>query len=730
MRIDTAGSSAQAVAAWPREASSVEEPLSHSGDVSAEHVEERSGELAEKSSAVESHIAGEDKEFFFERQYHAAAAAPLPAEVLSVLDTPIVNNRDSPGGLLGDSEGAVGLTDLSSASGADPEDLALKSVDFQQHRRISLAASSSAVPAEASLCEALPSARFEEAPTPAGSTSGLSEDHNSSTECGFLLPLKPSRNCVAAAPPPSLEASTGVERNSTAATHESLYSAEGRQGPQASHAWEGEVARRTRPPRRAAAAAAAAAHTRRHSEEEAPAPPPLGLRAPPLGSRVVSRLPGVKYCHSRNAWIARWSEEGQERWEKVRMKYAKLMKQATPQPGLIGTAPAEGPVEALEMDAEAAELAAALQIASTSKTASPVWAESEQGPPPACSPALSPAGPPPQKAALLTRRELEEALIKSEPEKGISGEHSLSELDLKMQLLLQDRGGTTDLESGLLRLVANSAGRLGGARGGAVRGSELRALSGSKEGASSHDIASVLGMREVSPLSAKQSWGEAPADQGFVEGLNTLTRFLADENRSLSTAAADAAARGGGVIGLTNWVTSPLTQSTRSGGESCNGTPGGPVFGAERESFEGPLAEDGVDLQPWRRAVCVILEDVLENCILEVGSQPREGGSMSLERLQFAPMVGRLKALAARSCSKAELRPFLRLFSRSIRLGLVPSKQSEDVQQLILDALGALDDALAASRAPPPLALATRGHLDSVDTPSPFTLLPAGSGFS
>ncbi|XP_026194235.1 uncharacterized protein LOC34619788 [Cyclospora cayetanensis] len=600
----------------------------------------------------------------------------------------------------------------------------------------------------------------------------------------------------------------------------------------------------------------------------------------------------------------------QFRWEKVRMKYAKLMKQATPQPGLIGTAPAEGPVEALEMDAEAAELAAALQMygkgshvrvprgkagaaaaaqrtrssspssttkgapaaaaaadpsarqgprtkrqggvqgvsktlvedatrgmelrgspskklcstpsqrqqqqqqqqqlvdshqqltasqwallqqhlqlptshsASTSKTASPVWAESEQGPPPACSPALSPAGPPPQKAALLTRRELEEALIKSEPEKGISGEHSLSELDLKMQLLLQvamrlqqqsteqqdsalmmqtfkalvqyrqerqeevttgpllhtaqqqqqqqgkDRGGTTDLESGLLRLVANSAGRLGGARGGAVRGSELRALSGSKEGASSHDIASVLGMREVSPLSAKQSWGEAPADQGFVEGLNTLTRFLADENRSLSTAAADAAARGGGVIGLTNWVTSPLTQSTRSGGESCNGTPGGPVFGAERESFEGPLAEDGVDLQPWRRAVCVILEDVLENCILEVGSQPREGGSMSLERLQFAPMVGRLKALAARSCSKAELRPFLRLFSRSIRLGLVPSKQSEDVQQLILDALGALDDALAASRAPPPLALATRGHLDSVDTPSPFTLLPAGSGFS
>lgn len=158
---------------------------------------------------------------------------------------------------------------------------------------------------------------------------------------------------------------------------------------------------------------------------------------------------------------------------------------------------------------------------------------------------------------------------------------------------------------------------------------------------------------------------------------------------------------------------------------------------SSREALEGPRGEDAADLQPWRKAVCVILEDVLENCILEVGSQQRGGSPLSRERLQFAPMVGRLKALAAKSCSKTELRPFLRLFSRSIRLGLVPSKQSEDVQQLILDALGALDDALATARTSQQQATAAAlrggGLLEaepsSSSSPPPFSLMASGSSF-
>ncbi|KAL8455867.1 hypothetical protein Emag_000312 [Eimeria magna] len=280
--------------------------------------------------------------------------------------------------------------------------------------------------------------------------------------------------------------------------------------------------------------------------------------------------------------------------------------------------------------------------------------------------------------------------------------------------------------------------------------------------------------------------------KGLAEKVQSLARLLADKSALSSAAAAAAVAAagggceeaadgglsaqavggggGGGVGLLSQW---PAASSSSSGALSDPGTaeeslasaasalgqrapPPSSAAGGGRGApypasggiFRGPpmdrsaagalcASEEGRDLQPWRRAVCVLLEDVLENCILEVGSQQRQGASPpSQERLQFAPMVGRLKALAARSCSKAELRPFLRLFARSIRLGVVPSKQSDDVQQLILDALGALDDVLATTRAPQqrlPTIVAARpgggGALDP-ETPSSFTLLPAGSSFN
>lgn len=289
----------------------------------------------------------------------------------------------------------------------------------------------------------------------------------------------------------------------------------------------------------------------------------------------------------------------------------------------------------------------------------------------------------------------------------------------------------SDLENELLRLAASSAGLLGAP---GDRGSPGSLSSPQQGGSSQQTRMSSLGSKDLP--SHPQPWSDYLVDHSLVDSVHTLTRLLADESRSTSAAAADTAAdtstRPAG-LGLPQWATSTLSGDSRAT-ESCAGTVASWTQGASttsssmRETLDGGLTEEGLDLQPWRRAVCVILEDVLENCILEVGSQQRHGSAPSQERLQFAPMVGRLKALAALSCSKAELRPFLRLFARSIRLGLVPSKQSEDVQQLILDALGALDDVLATSRSNQQPTVA-RGTLDAETSP-PFTLLSAGSTFN
>lgn len=300
----------------------------------------------------------------------------------------------------------------------------------------------------------------------------------------------------------------------------------------------------------------------------------------------------------------------------------------------------------------------------------------------------------------------------------------------KQQQQQQQRNdcNNADMESELLRLVASTAGLLGATA--EDRGSSLNHSNLQQGGLSSQGLLSAFGSEELSPHS--QPWGDTTAEKGLTDNVQTLTRLLSDDGRSSPPAciAADAAARSG-PLGLPQWPATTVLGSTRAS-ESQSGavTPwaqGVSSTSAVREPFDGGLTEEGLDLQPWRRAVCVILEDVLENCILEVGSQQRQGSVLSQERLQFAPMVGRLKALAAKSCSKDELRPFLRLFARSIRLGLVPSKQSEDVQQLILDALGALDDALATSRAPQPPVPLARSPLNTEST-SPFTVLPAGGG--
>ncbi|KAL8444832.1 hypothetical protein Emed_006020 [Eimeria media] len=776
--------------------------------------------------------------------------------------------------------------------------------------------------------------------------------------------------------------------------------------------------------RRAAAAAAAAAAAGAAAEGGPPVSGSLSLRSVEEGggARVVARLPGVKYCQSRNAWIARWSEEGQERWktfsvkackgftearmqavqfrwEKVRLKYAKLMKQATPQPGLIASSPSAqagrealggGPPEALDVEAEAAQLAAELQSygrgaplgggGPSSRSQGPLQASSvpvnsrSSGSDSACNTPLAAAAAAAAEgvggghqgrqkrqganAAASRLALLAEAELKAPPSEPSSKrqcqqqqQQQQEQLTASQWALLQqhlqqqatrmaaidnnnnssssssrgdewverERGsrrgsckqqranfaGAAFVKEDEGRRALGHAAAAAGGGGGVDSAAEaetrlcmqvlkwlqqvnekqdasavlhaLRSLVREREGepreqqhlaaatprqsrqqqqqqqlllhaggsSSSnnkrsgdggllHVAAGTLGSGFVGgPLEAFEAGGGGPtiiqalhraavgcselgsgvlprADapstpKNLAEKVQTLARLLADKSALSSAAAAAAVAAaagaaaggceeaadgglaaqavggggGGGVGLLSQWPSAAASSSSSSSalsdsaaaGESLasaasalsqrgspsssSSTAGGGGRGASLYSssgglFRGPptdrsaagapppcASEEGRDLQPWRRAVCVLLEDVLENCILEVGSQQRQGASPpSQERLQFAPMVGRLKALAARSCSKAELRPFLRLFARSIRLGVVPSKQSEDVQQLILDALGALDDVLATTRAPQqrlPSMVAARagggGALDS-EAASSLTLLPAGSSFN
>lgn len=776
-------------------------------------------------------------------------------------------------------------------------DAGLNSTDLQG-QGLGFSAPSTAL--EGPLCGASGS-RTEEVATPARSPSARSEAP-SLTDFAEALTMRGPTEKEAL-----VTAGAAPAKGKRAAAEAAEGSGEGQQG------WEGDVGRRTRPLRRAAAAG----NTSRRQQPDGEGmeqQQPLTLRAPE-GPRVVSRLPGVKYCHSRNAWIARWSEEGQERWktfsikackgfteariqavqfrwEKVRMKYAKLMKQATPQPGLIGSSQADGAAqtEALEMDAEAAELAAALQMygngsqvriprpknnanggprqgrsqspsdpfrgptagetpngrttrqkrqggayggarlaiekgdlqvagnghnakrpcptsanqqqqqqqgvhqqltasqwallqqhlqmqanradgSSTTKPTLDEWPEEDKA-------GTSLPGAPQRASSSAQRAGGAPPPVKADPGRGPLTELAGSEGDLKTQLFLQvakklqqsskqqdaalmlqglkallasrqdqllpprlppqqqqqpllaNDCNNADLETELLRLLASSTGLMGN-RGD--RASSLN-LPGLQQGGLSPQVLSALGNKD---LSSTQPWSESVGEKGLTDSVQTLTRLLGDASRSSSSGAADAAADAAarsGPLGLPQWPVNSVLASTRaSEAQIGGGSPwatGGASSSVVRELFDGGgVAEEGMDLQPWRRAVCVILEDVLENCILEVGSQQRQGSTLSQERLQFAPMVGRLKALAARSCSKAELRPFLRLFARSIRLGLVPSKQSEDVQQLILDALGALDYALATSRSTQPQPTLTRGPLDA-EAPSPFTVLPAGGTFT
>ncbi|CDJ38006.1 hypothetical protein, conserved [Eimeria tenella] len=815
----------------------------------------------------------------------------------------------------------------------------------QQQQEQGLPAAAAA--AAASLREAsvgdVAAARVE-ANSPLGSTTSVRSEDRSSTECGELL--------LAAVAAPA--AAAGSSRDGAAEPCERT------PGPhEGSPCPDTEGGRRMRPPRRAAAAAASG---RRQSEEDMG--PPLSMR-PSVGSRVVTRLPGVKYCHSRNAWIARWSEEGQERWktfsvkackgftearmqavqfrwEKVRLKYAKLMKQATPQPGLISCTPSEGsPPEPLEMDAEAAELAAALQMygnggqvrmprsesaavvaaaaaaphtgrslspASSLRAAAATEAKPRQttrqkrqgsalgatklsadepsrpahgrgsGGKKTCksplqqqqlqlqeeqlqqreqlagaadqlsasqwallqqhlqlqsaccgssntSVSLSSAsrvdggdlgGEPPSSALKNTAQRAESAgsalPVKSDPASREGADAAMMEPSLRTQLFLrlakrlqqskkqqdtavllqalkslilqrrqthqeQDHASrlplqqpqqtkpqqsslrsSIDLESELLRLLANSTGLLGAtgrnAGGGAPSPTEPSTLHSGQN----------LDGRDAKDLTGPPSSWDPLEEYGLTDSVNSLGRVFTDGSRPASVAsgaAADAAAGHAVCLGAPQWASSSVNGSERpmepvSGAHSWGAGGQGALVSVPsvaaastgstpfsmRDYLEGESPDEAVDLQPWRRAVCVILEDVLENCVLEVGSQQRQGSSLCQERLQFAPMVGRLKALAARSCSKAELRPFLRLFSRSIRLGVVPSKQSEDVQQLILDALGALDDVMAASRASQTqqqqqqqqqaqqLSMARGLQAEPSEALSPFALLQAGSGFS
>ncbi|CDJ69172.1 hypothetical protein, conserved [Eimeria necatrix] len=818
----------------------------------------------------------------------------------------------------------------------------------QQEQGLPAAAAAAAAAAAGGLREASVgdgAAARVEANSPLGSTTSVRSEDRSSTECGELL--------LAAVAAPA--AAAGSSRDAAAEACERT------PGPhEGSPCADTEGGRRMRPPRRAAAAAASG---RRQSEEDMG--PPLSMR-PSVGSRVVTRLPGVKYCHSRNAWIARWSEEGQERWktfsvkackgftearmqavqfrwEKVRLKYAKLMKQATPQPGLISCTPSEGsPPEPLEMDAEAAELAAALQMYGNSGQVRMPRSESAAVVAAAATPhtgrSLSPAsslraaaateakprqttrqkrqgsaiGAPKlsadepsrpahgrgsggkkscksplqqqqlqlQEEQLQQREQLAGAAdqlsasqwallqqhlqlqsaccgssnssvslssasrvdggdlggelpssslkntaqraegtsspipVKSDPASREGADAATMEPSLRTQLFLrlakrlqqskkqQDTAvllqalkslilqrrqthqeqehssqlplqqlqqtkpqqsslrSSIDLESELLRLLANSTGLLGAAGrntgGGAPSPTESATLHSGQN----------LDGRDAKDLTGPPSSWDPLDEYGLTDSVNSLGRVFTDGSRPASVAsgaAADAAAGHAVCLGAPQWASSSVNGSERpmepvSGAHSWGAAGQGAIVSVPsvaaastgstpfsmRDYLEGESPDEAVDLQPWRRAVCVILEDVLENCVLEVGSQQRQGSSLSQERLQFAPMVGRLKALAARSCSKAELRPFLRLFSRSIRLGVVPSKQSEDVQQLILDALGALDDVMAASRASQTqqqqqqqqqqqaqqLSMARGLQAEPSETLSPFALLQAGSGFS
>lgn len=144
--------------------------------------------------------------------------------------------------------------------------------------------------------------RVDEAITPAGSTSARSDDQGL-LDSGETLAVRCGEEADGNSAPAALPTNEQGAAALTAPATEQPVS------------WEGDMLRRARPLRRAAAAAAS---TRRLDEEEEALA--LGV---PVGTRVVSRLPGVKYCHSRNAWIARWSEEGQEKWKTFSVKACK-----------------------------------------------------------------------------------------------------------------------------------------------------------------------------------------------------------------------------------------------------------------------------------------------------------------------------------------------------------------------------------------------------------------------
>lgn len=236
--------------------------------------------------------SGDNEKLFEETTPTTASAAAVTLSGMGMeLTSPTGDGGGSP-----DGPSAV----RSSISVGDADDSTRNVLELQRQERVF---SSVAAALEAPL-PATPSAGPDDAGTAAGSTSARSEDHSTADSGGALaLRRAQERDAIFAA-----VASTR-SGNGGGATE----SAEGADDQQA---WEGEMTRRTRPPRRAAAATAS---TRRHSEEEGT---PMALR-PPVGPRVVSRLPGVKYCHSRNAWIARWSEEGQERWKTFSVKACK-----------------------------------------------------------------------------------------------------------------------------------------------------------------------------------------------------------------------------------------------------------------------------------------------------------------------------------------------------------------------------------------------------------------------